>query len=670
MIKLSGIFSDHALYLHSATLTVPGMADALSDVSLILSLAGKEITVAEGRTDEDGRFSLTITTPSASFDAYEMTLRCKEDTVTVKDILFGELWLASGQSNMEMPNRTQDECDEMLDSMKGLKIRAYYAPRFLGGADYPEEPLEFYEGYWVCSDIGEHTGLWEDLSATATAWAKQLYSYLNKQATGGIPVGFADVSKGGASMQSFLIKGSCLKNKRIYEYFATTDKLPTHENWNTKGEINYQQVSAEYNLLIAPTLGVKYRGILWYQGECNLGREYMRRIYGDMMIELRTSYKRLFAADGDIFPMITSQIYPWIYAPESGACLVSYINKSIADVGKKYPREHPYFPVCDLRASFEFSNNNSPIHPTHKYAHGERMALLCENSRYGRRAGCRQIQSPMYDKVEKRDGKIYVTFKYVGTGLRIEGRKLRGIYIRSAEGVYTPAESFIVDKKTLCVYHPFIEDPAHVAYAVSDFEQATNLFGGELPVTPFATDMNVGDPLLNIEIKNFTNMDVDGEISIESYGTDKKYDHCYRQPVFYPSDGTTCVYDTDFSRSGRSLRLRGETNKLGVYVIARKYHMLDLENYKEMRMWLLNTLSLTAKLTLTYQNTEEKSGEVCTIPAKQLKAARGGWGEYSFDLTAIPDGTVKKMQFDFEIGEENLLYRYVNIDNITLVPKK
>lgn len=663
MIKLSGIFSDHALYLHSATLTVSGVADNDCEVSVALTLDGEKITCSEGRTDENGRFSLTIDTPAASFDTYDITVSCGEDRVTFGDILFGELWLASGQSNMEMPNRTQDECDEMLDSLSDLKIRVFYAPRFLGGADYPEKPLEFYEGYWVTTELPEHKRLWEELSATATAWARHLYMLLQKQGKN-VPVGFADLSKGGASMQSFLSEDAYLENKRVYEYFDTTDKLPTHENWNTKGEANYQQVGAEYNLLIAPTRGVKYRGILWYQGECNLVNEYMRRIYGDMLSAMRRSYKKIFGAEGDTFPLIASQIYPWIYAPQSGECRVAYINKAISDLSDKYPKEHLYIPVCDLRASFEFSNCNHPIHPTHKYEHGERMALICENACYGRHVKGTQKLPAKADKIEIRDGRVYVTFKNVGTGLHIEGRKLRGIYIRSKEGIYTPAESYIVDKKTLCVYHPFIEKPAHVAYAASDFEHATNLYAGEFPVTPFATDMNVGDPLLNIEIKSFTNMDIDGEIVYEQYGAEKKYDHMYRQPIFYPAKGTTCVYDTDFSRSGRSLRLKGETNRFGAYVLSRKYHRLDLENYREMRAWFLNTKALIANLTLTY-----KGGEKYTVFATQLREVRGGWGEYSFCLENIPMGDIDRIQFNFEIGEENPLDRYVNIDNIMLVPK-
>lgn len=662
MIKLSGIFSDHALFLHSSDLTVRGIAQKNCSVSLTLSLSGRTVTFSRGMTDETGRFALTFKTPRASFDAYEITVECASESVTLRDILFGELWLASGQSNMAMENRTQGECDEMLRSLKGLHLRAYKSVEYAAGAAHPYDPLEFYEGRWAASEIEEHTELWENVSATATAWAKHLFTFLNGKGRGDVPVGFADLSRGGASVRSFLIKDSCVKNKKIYRYFSTTDKLVTPENWNTRGEANYQQLSAQYNLLISHTAGVKYRGVLWYQGECDLVNEYLRRIYAEELAELRRSYKEVFGNEGDTFPLIASQIYPCQYTAESGECRIAYLNKAIADLSRKYPKEHIYIPVCDLKAAFEVANSNHPIHPTHKYTHGERMALICENACYGRRVNRTQTLAPRAESVNIEGGRVYVTFGYVGTGLFVKGRKVKCLYIRSAEGVYTPAESYIVDERTLCVYHPFIKEPAHVAYAVSDFEHDANLFAGELPVTPFATDMGKEYPRLNIEIKNFTNMEVDSEVGdFEHHGTT----HCYRQPVFYPAVGTTLTFDSDFSRSGRSLRLRGESNRFGVYVLSRKFHLLDMQNYSELRAWFLNTRGLSATLTFSYVD-----GSKHTVSAKHMSSERSGWGEFSFDLSHICDGDISKMQFDFEISAENPLNMYVNIDCITLVPKK
>ena len=662
MIKLSGIFSDHALFLHSSELTVRGVAQKESAVSLALTLNGRDVRSVSGTTDGTGRFALTFKTPLASFDAYEMTVKCASESVTLKDILFGELWLASGQSNMAMENRTQAECDEMLRSLKGVHIRAYKSVEYLANAEYPCEPLEFYEGCWAASEIDEHLALWENLSATATAWAKHLFTFLKDLKRGDVPVGFADLSRGGASVRSFLIKDSCVKNKKIYRYFSTTDKLVTPENWNTRGEANYQQLSAQYNLLISHTAGVKYRGVLWYQGECDLVNEHLRRIYAEELFELRKSYKEVFASDGDTFPLIASQIYPCQYTEKSGECRIAYLNKAIADLSRKYPKEHIYFPVCDLKAAFEVANPNHPIHPTHKYVHGERMALICENACYGRRVKRAQTLAPRAEKVKIEDGKIYVTFGHVGTGLFVKGRKVKCLYVRSADGVYTPAESYVADERTLCVYHPFIKAPAHVAYAVSDFEHDANLFAGEFPVTPFATDMGKEYPLLNVEIKNFTNMEVDSEVGdFEAHGTT----HCYRQPVFYPADGTTLVFDSDFSRSGRSLRLHGEGERFGAYVLSRKFHLLDMHNYSELRAWFLNTRGLSATLTFSYSD-----GRSYTVAAKHLKDERSGWGEYSFDLTGLVGTDISKMQFDFEISRENPLNMYVNIDCITLVPKK
>ena len=661
MIILSGIFSDHALFLHSSDLTVSGIADAQSEIRIALRLGEKTVEAVQGTTDGKGTFSLTLRTPEPSFDAYEIDVACGDDRITLTDVLFGELWMAAGQSNMELPNRIQTDCDSMLDSIQSLKIRAYQPKRY-GNADaYPSEPKDINEGSWAASEIDAHRALWLERSASATAWAKHLYEYLKAQGKADIPVGFADLSRGGANAESFLVKGSYEKNKRLYKFLRERNRIRPADEWNTKGEGNFQQMCCQYNLLVHHTLGVKYRGILWYQGEANLGKEYERHIYGEFLRSIRDSYKEKFAQAGDIFPMVSSQIFPYHYG-KSGDCLVSYINRSIEELGQKYPKKHPYVPVCDLDPTWQIAPYFYPIHPTHKYDHGKRMALLCENAFYGRRVKNRQTLPPSLYGCEISGGKIYLKFKNVGTGLYINGRKIKGLYIRSENGVYTPAQCRIESGDTLCVYHPYIKEPAYVAYAVSDFEYGANLFAGEFPIAPFATDMKFFSDPISVQIKSFADMDIDSEISLESRADGKPCS--FPQPVFYPTVGTDICFDSSFSRSGRSLRLRGKSGRMGVYVLSRPYHELDLENYEELRVWVMNVESLSTKLTLTYD------GHTFDIEGTKLREERGSWGEYGFALGRIPCGTIEKMQLSFELDRKNPMNEYVNVDCISLVPKE
>ena len=125
MIKLQPIFSDNALFLHSAPLTLRGSTDA-SSVSAVLTLEGKSVTTVKGAVGPDGIFEITVTTPTASFNEYDITVNADSESTTIHNVLFGELWLASGQSNMEMANVSQIEHNEYLTALADKKMRFFW----------------------------------------------------------------------------------------------------------------------------------------------------------------------------------------------------------------------------------------------------------------------------------------------------------------------------------------------------------------------------------------------------------------------------------------------------------------------------------------------------------------------------------------------------------------
>lgn len=662
MIKLQPIFSDNALFLHSAPLTLRGETDA-AEVSMKLTLADKVVAEATSTVNGNGVFELTFITPKASFDEYEITVYAGSETVTLHNVLFGELWLASGQSNMEMANATQIEHVEYLTALSDKKLRFFWQGRNPGGHTgvYPFEPDYTMNGKWVIMSDFEFL---KRVSACATAFSNAVYNYLNTASGSDVPVGFVNSSVGGTLIEPWLPRSAYENDAEITEYLRSMNRYPELQNWNARGEGNYQQTSCMFNQLIAPHVGAKFRGIIWYQGESNCGAEFSKRIYAKLLKALRESYKPLFAADeNETFPLISSMIYPWSYGID-GETNIGYLNKAFSDLAAESPAEYPFIPICDLKPIWGYHISNHPIHPIHKFPLGERMGLLACNSVYGRTVKNVQKLPPMLKSCVRRGNALRLTFSNVGSGLYIKGRNIRGMYVCGANGVYTPACAEIIAKNAMLVYAKGVEKPVHAAYAISSYEAETNLYAGEFPVTPFGTQLNDRTKPLNIQLKPWLNTENDSEF-ICNFKEELR--DVYRQPIFHASDDCTVCFDTDYSVTGRSVRVGGKTPaKLGCYVLAHRYNALDLYNYSALNVSIMHVGTLSAKLVLHYA---EKDGTAITvsIAGERTGAKPGAWGEYSFNLSSLPVGTVLKMEFSFSLSETPV--PYVCIDDIWLKEK-
>ncbi len=662
MITLQPIFSDHALFLHSAPLTVRGTAEKGKTVNVHLVNDGKVKNVSSAKVGEDGVFEATFTTPVASFDTYEIKVEDGESEIVISDILFGELWLASGQSNMEMANLTQNECDSYLDGLAGKNLRFFWQARNPGGhtGQYPYEADYTMNGKWVVMSDREYL---RRVSACATAFSNKLYDYFTS-INHDIPVGFVNSSVGGTLIEPWLPRFAFEENEELSEYLKSMGRYPTPENWNTRGEGNYQQTTCMFNQLISPHLGAKFRGIIWYQGESNCGMEFSKRIYAKLLKTLRESYKKIFAAsENEVFPILSSMIYPWSYG-QSGECNIGYLNKAFSDLALESPAEYLFIPICDLNPIWAFHITNHPIHPIHKYPLGERMALMCENAFYGRTVKNVQKRPPMLKSCTRKGNALRLTFSDTGSGLYIKGRSVRGMYVCGKDGVYTPAECEIVNKSTLLVYSRGIEKPVHVAYAVSSYEVQTNLYAGEFPVAPFCTQLDAKDKPIKIFLKPWLNMENDSEFICNFSDTVRDV---FRQPIYYPSERSYVCYDSDFSLTGRSLRVRGEGESFGTYFVSRRYNDLDLYNYSALYVSFLNNNELTAKLKIYYAEDDKGTALTVTLTPERLKDHSNGWSDYRFDLSALPIGTITKAEFVFK--KTGVPLYYVNIDSLYLKQK-
>lgn len=655
MISLPSFYSDHALFQSSSLLTIKGKTDRRGDVCARIFSAQGILSEGVASPSRNGCFDVTLSTPPASFTPYCITVTCEADSVTFTDVLFGELWLACGQSNMELANDAHDDKEEMRRAVSERNIRFLHFDLPDGASDFPYSPVSAYESELSSHWASGNDELFYEVSAAATAFSLSLYDYLNEHAD--VPVGFADTCRGGTSIETWIPREELCDDETV-KYFAAVDKTVTPTRWNDKGINNYQQPGAYYNLMMEALVGIKARGMLWYQGETNSEDEYKYRIYDKLMLALSRAYRDRYSICGDSFPVIAALIYPWTYG-RSGECQIGYINDALVRLSGLLPNELYCVPTGDLPLVWDFSRCNHPIHPTHKYALGKRLAAVAKRNTYGQESD--QPRPAVLRSARKENASLVLSFDNVGTGLYIDGKRLRGIYIRSKNGAYTPARAEILSPGELKVYHPYISEPTEVAYGISSAEPCVNLFAGDFPVCPFCTEFAHGDKEIFIQLKAFVDPFADSEWLCKEISDTRRI--AFRYPIFHQEEGELC-FDSDFSLSGRSLRIIGETGApLSFSVKASPYHELELFRYSAIKACLLNTDGLTATLAVS------SGDETITVIGKKGACRKGSWFEYDFSLDEITT-PCEKMTFSFCFNGDGFAPCTVNVDEFTLVPKE
>ena len=651
MIVLPKIFASGALYLHSSPLEIRGSADAGAALSARILRGGEVLAEASAVADAEGAFVLPLRTPSASLLPSEIEISDGRQTLTLTDILFGELWFAAGQSNMSAVNVWQPEWREMLASLSGKAIRAFSSANLPHDGEYPIDPVDDTSGSWVGVENGDKFG---QVSALATAFSSELYEYFCKNGNE-IPVGFLNCNHGGTNIETWLPR----------EVFDGIEELrhlaQDRENWNQKGGENYHQSCGHYNLNTHPLLGVKARGMLWYQGESNLWGEQRRSLYGKMLVALRESYAARFSpSEDDAFPIICSQIFPWQYREESDAC-IGYFNRIFTDLAKADPIRYAFVPLCDLSPIWHYHLHNHPIHPTHKYALGARFATLVLNRTYGRRG---ETAAATLRSCVRYGDRLRLTFDHVGSGLRLRDGVLRGLYVRSEKGAYTPAKCKIEGKRVLWVWADGVKSPRHAAYAVSTHEVELTLLAGDFAVAPFCTEFSEVTRNVTVNRKAWLDLSRDGEFVIARNFSDQNRDAGYR-PVFYPCEGSELCFDP-VSTGRRGLALHGTGERFGAYTVSRVGAALDLQNYASLSLSVYNAEQLAPTLILEYA---EKEGKQMTLTLPVASRGEAHWGRQTvtFDLTELPLGEITKMTFAFKrvSGTVSLAV----IDGISLVAR-
>lgn len=485
-VKVPALFTDHMVLQRDLANPVWGTADP-----------GEEVTVSIGeqtvsaKTGDDGKWKVKLA-PLKVGGPYTLSISGK-NKLEIEDVLVGEVWVCSGQSNMQWSVSQSTESDLEIKTAKLLDVRLITVPQ-VG----TQEPQSDFKGSWqVCTPetVGE-------FSAVGFYFGRQLHQTLN------VPIGLIDNSWGGSSCEAWVERDLLAADERykpLLERWATIEKTYDHEaalakhktameEWKVKAEAAKKegkqapqpprapgnQLTGQhrpanlYNGVLKPIIGYGIRGAIWYQGESNAGRAYQYRELFPLMIQ---SWRDEWG-QGD-FP------FYWVQLADFRAEVTEPKESDWAEL-----REAQTMTMSRLKNTGEAViidiGEGNDIHPRNKLTVGRRLARWALAKDYGINV---PYQSPTYKEVSIEGKKATVTFDHAGGGLRtIDVGDVRGFAICGEDKKWVWAQAKIAGPNKVEVWSDQVEKPIAVRYAWAD-NPICNLLSKEgLPVTPFRTD--------------------------------------------------------------------------------------------------------------------------------------------------------------------------------------
>ena len=646
MLRLTSVFTSHALFQHSAPLTVKGECTAPL-VSVFIERDGAVLFHAEG-APEGGRFAVVIDTPEASFNPCTLTVTAGEDTALLEDILFGELWLAAGQSNMELPNLDHLEYTTLRPRFSAAGIRTYQPTPIPFDDPALDAPDFFGEGAWSKPADQEF--------ANASALASVFCTMISEEL--GIPCGFLNVNLGATRIETWLPRDAM--TEELVEYQKMIGRYPTEENWNafTEAEMfqfkNFNQLSACERRMAAPLYGVPVRGMLWFQGCSNCMVECEHGMYAKTLSILRDAWRERYGAAGEKFPCLFSTIYPHVYGKETIAH--GRFNQALVDLSRAEPEKYYLLTNADLSPIWAMHTKNHPVHGIHKYQLGERFARAALASVYRKEPRC---DAAILSGFECREEDMLLHFARVGDTLSFAGGLVRGLYVAGADGKYLPAEAEVIAPDTLRVYHPAIASPKAAAYSVVSNEiYSCTLQANGMAVAPFLTEPREKWPSIVIEARPWCDMTRDYDFQYRS-GIDS-----YPRAIYKPLEGSGICFDDINTLGARSLRAYAERKDaaFGAAYDSRFGAALDFQNYSALSATFFPARGLSPSLILTYAD-----GKTETIAAERIRdAEKPEWAEYRFAFKNLPETKIVRFAFAFTVADGECAG--VNIGRLHLVP--
>jgi sialate O-acetylesterase len=476
-LKVSPVFGDSMVVQRNKPIHVWGWTTPSADVSV--ELADKK---GEAKSDNRGRFDVTID-PLPAGGPHQMKI-IADETKTFSDVLVGEVWVCSGQSNMAWTVSNANDPDLESLSANFPNIRLISVPQVAS-----QQPLNDFDGRWeACTPETV-----KSFSAVGYFFGRQLHQTID------VPIGLIDNAWGGSAAEAWIERGDMEKAGQYSELLKKWDDLAStydHEAamaawtertkaWEVskKGQrprrprnqlTGNQRPANLYNGVLHPVLGYTIAGTIWYQGESNAGRAYQYRDLFPLMIQ--TWRERWGQGE---FP------FYWVQLADFQAEVAEPADSTWAEL-----REAQTMTMSKLANAGEAViidlGEASDIHPRDKQNVGKRLARWALANQYNYEI---PYQSPTYKSVEFRDGKAIIKFEHVGRTLdTFDVRQPIGFAIAGEDKKFVNANAKIVGNDTIEVWSDQVSEPAAVRYAWANNPVCNVQSIDGLPMTPFRTD--------------------------------------------------------------------------------------------------------------------------------------------------------------------------------------
>jgi sialate O-acetylesterase len=491
-VKLHPLFTDNMVLQRGGPIAIWGAADGGEQVSIRLERASPEcedVVSTAVTADEAGGWTATLPQPKSA-GPYQITVEGM-NKLTLKDVLIGEVWICSGQSNMEMKLSDTFEAESAIANSANPKMRLFTVNRKTAGE--PQRTMDS-TGWQECKPETVRS-----FSAVGYYFGRDVQKALD------VPVGLIHTSWGGTPAQAWTSRGGLNAVPELRYYHTRLDRAlqmydpekakATYEEALKKWEADSQTAkdagkspprrpqlanhphknpgspSTLYNAMIAPLVPYAFRGVIWYQGEANAGAAYEYRTLFPTMIN---DWRKQWGAE---FPFLFVQLAPW-----------RKINPAPMDSDWAELREAQLMTTRKLpktgMAVITDVGEEDDIHPRKKEPVGARLALLARAIAYGENV---LAYGPTYKGVRVNGNQAILSFDHVGAGLECRGDKLTGFTVAGPDQKFHNATAEI-SGDTVVVFAPEVEKPVSVRFGWANFP-VVNLWNKDgLPASPFRTD--------------------------------------------------------------------------------------------------------------------------------------------------------------------------------------
>ncbi|TKG89874.1 sialate O-acetylesterase [Puteibacter caeruleilacunae] len=451
-IALPAIVSSNMVLQRNTVVNVWGWANAQEKITIKTSWLKGAISTVAG---EDGTWSVELKTTNSKAPQW-IQLKSKKSDINLENILFGEVWLCSGQSNMEQPvggftGQPTFGSAQAIATANNPNLRLFAVEKELSTV-----PLKDVKRYRAWQDATPEST--RKFSAVAYFYGQQLQEILN------VPVGLIFTSWGGSPVQAWMSKEqiNAVQEEKLGEIKLKTPR-------------SHQTPTVLFNAMIKPLIPYTIKGAIWYQGESNrLEPETYKILFPAMVKEWRTRW-----GVGD-FPFYYVQIAPYIYGgnkkyqTSENSAFIREVQLQCLDI----------IPNSGMAVTMDIGDDYC-IHPPKKKEVADRLLYNALSKTYGITAV--DGASPVYLSHEPKDGGLLLKFKNAETGL-FAYEKLVGFEIAGEDKVFYPANARVVSRKDVLVKSDKVTNPVAVRYAWQNWIVGTLYDINLLPAPSFRTD--------------------------------------------------------------------------------------------------------------------------------------------------------------------------------------